>query len=136
MIVKSGVELGMIIIYNFVLDLSNIMPTWGDSTLSGIYVTLLYFSGFLILSMVLYFILRAVFKKNQTFVPMFSLSLSFTITGFLAFLVSAVFFILYWVWHRGSIVHFLPVLPVFLISLFFLHSSYSFFFHMVSFRTT
>lgn len=104
-------------IYNFVLKLSNIQPTWIDSTISGIYMTLFYISGFLILSMVIYFISRAIITRKQTFVPKFSLSLSFTITSFLGFLVSAVFFLLFltsWI-HWEHFYFFIPELPTFLV---------------------
>jgi len=106
----------MNVIIRFVLELFNIQPTWSDSTISGIYMTLFYISGFLILSMVIYFISRAIIKRKQTFVPKFSLSLSFTITSFLGFLVSAVFFILFWTWISWE--HFdsqIPELPFYLI---------------------
>lgn len=108
----------MISIYNFLFKLLNIVPSWSESTISGIYMTLLYLSGFLILSMVLYFILRAISKKNLTFVPKFTLSLSFTIASFLAFLVSTVFFILFWTswwmpWEYFDL--YIPELPLFLI---------------------
>jgi len=93
---------------------------------------LLYFAGFLILSMVFYFILRAIDKRTLTFIPRFTLSLSFTISGFLAFLVSAVFFILFLSWFPWEYFSlYIPELPFYLIpfafSLLLLHSFFIWF---------
>ena len=83
-------------ISDFLFELLNIAPSWSASTKSGFYITLVSVPAFLILSMIFYFILRAIDKKNPAFNPKFTLSLSFTITSLLAFLISSFFFILFW----------------------------------------
>jgi len=103
-------------IYNFVLELLNIVPSWSESTIMGIFWTLMYFAGFLILSIVLYLILRAIAKSKKSFIPKLTLSLTFTITSFLAFLTSTVFFILFWYWFNWDYFDSrIPELPLYLI---------------------
>lgn len=111
------------------LEIKNIMPTWSDSSISGIYITLFYFACSFVLSIAFYFIFRAIAQRRKSFVPKFTLSLTVTITSFLALLTSAICFILFWNWFDWEYfdtqipelpVHLIPLVFFFLLTLSFL----------------
>lgn len=88
----------------------------GDSTISGIYVTLFYFACSFVLTFAFYFIIRAIAKRRESFIPKLALSLTVTITSFLAFLTSTICFILFWHWLNWEYFdNQIPELPYYLI---------------------
>jgi len=110
------------IIDNFILEVLNIAPTWSYSSRVGSVISACYTLGFFILTLIAYFTIRFLSKKRSSLDSSVILSLSLTITSSFAFLVSTVFFILFWVWNWDHIDYHMPVLPIYLFpfALFFL----------------